>query len=195
MNTGTEGLTHARKQPGLRLLVVTLGVALAAALTPVAQAQPMGGMGMAGHEGGPGMGMMGHEGGHGKARRGGAQRMERMLDMVGASAEQRAQIKQIAQTARAEMRAQHEAGRKLREQSQALFLQPAVDARAAEALRQQMMALHDQASKRGLQMMLDMSAVLTPEQRKTITDRMAQRRTLMERHRAERATLDGKAPR
>jgi Spy/CpxP family protein refolding chaperone len=72
----------------------------------------------------------------------------------------------------------------------ALFTQPTVDARAVETLRQQMLAQHDQASKRMLQTMLDVSRVLTPEQRKTLADRMAQRRSMMDRHRTERDTLD-----
>jgi Spy/CpxP family protein refolding chaperone len=117
-----------------------------------------------------------------------------MLDAVNASAEQRTQIRQLAQTARAELRSQHEAGRKLHEQSQALFAQPTIDANQAEALRQQMMALHDKASKRMLQLMLDVSNVLTPEQRKMLADRMAQRHSMMERHRAERDALDPKKP-
>jgi Spy/CpxP family protein refolding chaperone len=73
---------------------------------------------------------------------------------------------------------------------QALLAQPTVDARAAEALRQQASALHDQASKRVLQAMIDVSRVLTPEQRKTLADRAAQHRSMMERHRAEREALD-----
>ena len=77
----------------------------------------------------------------------------------------------------------------------ALFTQPTVDARAAEALRQQMLAQHDQASQRMLQTMLDVSRVLTPEQRKTLSDRMQQRRSMMERHRHERQSLDGAKPR
>lgn len=176
----------------MRLLAATFAVALAATFAQTAIAQPMGGPGgpggpghhgMAGHRGGggPGMGMMGMEG---KPRM-----MERMLDAVNATPEQRAQIKQISDAARADMQAQHEAGRKLHEQSLALFTQPTVDARAAEALRQQMLAQHDQASKRMLQAKLDVSRVLTPEQRKTLADRMVQRRSMMERHRAERDAL------
>jgi Spy/CpxP family protein refolding chaperone len=84
------------------------------------------------------------------------------------------------------MKAQHDSGRQLREQSAALFAQPTVDARAAEALRQQMMARHDQASKRQLQLMLDISRVLTPEQRKLLADRMVQRRAMMEKQRGEK---------
>ena len=90
------------------------------------------------------------------------------------------------------MMAQHEAGRALREQSMKLFTQPTVDANAAEALRQQMLQQHDQASRRMMQAMIEASRVLTPEQRKQMADRMAQRRGMMERHMQERATLDGK---
>ena len=68
----------------------------------------------------------------------------------------------------------------------ALFAQPTVDARAVETLRQQQMAQHDAASKRMAQLMIDVSRVLTPEQRKALAERMAQRRALMERHRGER---------
>lgn len=167
----------------LRLMAATMLVALAATAAQTANAQPHGMRGGAEHHHGGGEGMA-----MGKPRM-----MNRMLDAVGASAEQRAQIKQITDAARADMKAQHDSGRKLREEGAALFAQPTVDARAAEALRQQMLARHDQASKRQLQMMLDISRVLTPEQRKTLADKMMQRRSMMERHRAEREAL-GKAP-
>ena len=157
-----------------RLVTATFVLALAAGIAQTAIAQPHGGRG--GHHAGigGGMGLM-HP-----------QRMERVLDSVNASAEQRAQIKQIVQAAQADLRAQREAGRSLREQSMALFAQPTVDARAAETLRQQMLAQHDQASKRALQAMLEVSRVLTAEQRKALADRMAQRKAMHERHRAER---------
>jgi periplasmic protein CpxP/Spy len=159
-----------------RLLLATLIVASAAALTQTAWAQPVG-------HGGAGIGMMGHP-----------RMMERLLDAVNASADQRAQIKQIVQAATPDLQAQREASRKLHEQQAALFAQPTVDARAAETLRQQMLAQHDQASKRMTQLMLDVSRVLSPEQRKTLADKMAQRRAMAERHRGERESLEGKAP-
>jgi Spy/CpxP family protein refolding chaperone len=166
-------------QRPLRLLLATVVLSLAAGVAQTAIAQGHSGPGARGMgSGGPGMGF------------GAPHQIERMLDAVNATAEQRAQIKQITQAAKADMQAQHEAGRKLQEQSQALFAQPTVDARAAEALRQQMLAQHDQASKHRLQVMLDVSRVLTPEQRKTLADRMAQRRALMERQRAEREAID-----
>jgi len=158
-----------------RLAVATMAVALAAGLAQTANAQPHGG------PGGPGMGMMGMGAPH---------EMGRMLDAVNATDEQRTQIRQIMQSAMTDLRAQREAGRKLHEDMRALFTQPTVDARAVEALRQQMLAQHDQASKRMMQAMLDTSRVLTADQRKTLADRMAQRRSMMERHRTERDALD-----
>jgi len=73
-----------------------------------------------------------------------------------------------------------------------LFAQPTVDARAVEALRQQMVQQHDQSSRRWMQALLDASAVLTPEQRQQLAERMKQRRELMERHRQERRALEQK---
>jgi len=116
--------------------------------------------------------------------------MDRMLESAGVGTAQRDQIRQITDAARADLKAQREAGANLHEQAQALFTQPTVDANAAEALRQQMLAQHDTASKRMLQAMLDASRVLSPEQRKTLADKMAQRRSMMERHRSERESFD-----
>ena len=164
-------------RPALRLMAATLVLAVVAATAQTAQAQT------AGEPHGPRHGMR-HAGPD--MAMDSPRMVERMLDAVSASAEQRAQVKQLADAARAEMKAQHESGRQLREQSAALFAQPTVDARAAEALRQQMMARHDQASKRQLQLMLDISRVLTPEQRKLLADRMVQRRAMMEKQRGEK---------
>lgn len=183
--------TSTLKSPrhAMRLLTATLTVALAAGLAQTAFAQPFGGPG---GPGGPGMGRGGM--GMGMDAGIGAPMMsERMLDSVNATAEQRTQIKQIVQAARTDLAAQRDAGIQLREQGRTLFAQPTVDARAAEALRQQALAQHDQASKRMLQAMLDVSRVLTPEQRKTLAERMDQRRGMMERHRAERRALGAPA--
>lgn len=164
------------------LVTMTFGAAGTAVAMPFG-----GGHGMHGgmHGGGPGM-----QGGMG-GMMGGGPGFGRMLDGINATPEQKAQLEQIWQAARTDMRAQREAGSKLREQMQQLFTQPTVDARAVEALRQQMLARHDAASKRMSQAMLDASRVLTPEQRKAMADRMTQRRALHERHRAEREALGG----
>ena len=172
----------SRTPRALRLLAATAVIALAGGLSQAVLAAPHDGHGGHGGRGGPGMGMF--DGRH----------AEHMLDAVNATPEQRSQVKQILQAAKTDMAAQRGAGRQLHEQSQTLFAQPTVDARAAETLRQQMMAQHDQASKRMLQVMLDVSRVLTPEQRKSLSERMTQRRVMMERHRAERDSTE-RAPR
>ena len=185
MKTSTLSLHTAP----LRMMALTVLLAIGATAAQTASAQPhetrAGAEHRHGQRGGEHMGY-----GMGSPRM-----MGRMLDAVNATPEQRAQIKQITEAARADMHAQHDSGRQLHADAAALFTQPTVDARAAEALRQQMLARHDQASKRQLQMMLDISRVLTPEQRKTLADKMAQRRTMMERHRAERSAAEAKPAR
>lgn len=161
--TSMTTITSRWNHHAVRLLGAGLVAALASTTMLTAQASPMGG---------------GHR--HGGGMMGGMQ-SERMLDAVDASAEQRSQIKQILDTARGESTAQREAGRALHEQMRALFTQPTVDARAVEALRVQMMARHDQASQRMMQTMLEVSRVLSPEQRAKLAGVMDQRRARMER--------------
>lgn len=105
--------------------------------------------------------------------------LDRMLDGLNASDAQRAQIRQIATAAAADLKGQRDAGRGLREKGMQLFAAPTVDAAAAESLRQQMSAQREQASKRMLQAMLDVANVLTPEQRAKIGERMKERRAVM----------------
>jgi len=165
---------------GMRLFLAALLLAVIGgfALTAFAQDGPHGGHG-AGH----GMFMGSPLGGKG---------LDRMLDSVKATDAQRSQIKQIAQAAAADLKAQRESGKALHEQGMALFTQPTVDANAAESLRQQMMARHDQSSKRMLQAMLDISRVLTPEQRQQLAQQMKQHHEMMQRHMRERQQLDAK---
>ena len=162
-----------------RLLLAGLVLAVAGTFAVTVQADP--GHGPRGGHAAMGMGlpMMGKH-------------LDRMLDAVNATDAQRTQIRQIATAAAADLKAQREAGRALREQSMALFTQPTVDANAAEALRQQMMARHDQASRRMLQAMLDVSRVLTPEQRQQLAQQMKQRHEMMQRHRGEHSPAGGR---
>lgn len=161
-----------------RLMVVTLAVAAAGVCASMAQAQPT----------------TPHEGEARHMRHGGApfggHMLGRALDAVNATPEQRARIADIMKAAAADVRQQREASRGLREQAMTLFAQPTVDARAVEALRQQMVQQHDQSSRRWTQALLDASAVLTPEQRQQLAERMKQRRELAERHKRERRALD-----
>lgn len=167
-----------------RLTASALLVAVLGSVTLSAWATPGGHGGHGGmHGGGPGMGMM--MGGRG---------LDRMLDSVNATAEQRTQVKAIAERAATDLKAQRDAGQNTRQQMMALFTQPTVDANAVEALRAQQMQRHDQASRRMTQAMVEISRVLTPEQRKQLAERMSQRRDMMERHVRERRSLEGNSP-
>lgn len=171
----------------MRLLAATALVALAAGFTQTVSAQPGGPGGFGGYGGG--------YGGHGRSAMMAGEHGLRWLDAIGASAEQKARIQAIWQAARTDLRALREGGRDQHQQLQALLAQPTIDARAIETLRQQIQARHEQTSKRVTQAMIDAAGVLSPDQRKQLAERMAQRRTLMERHRAERDALDGGGPR
>ena len=175
---------HAlRARPAFAALLATASLVAAATLSQPALAMP-------GGHGGP------HGEMHGGMRGGMAmpfanpQMAGRLLDSVNATPEQRTQIKALADAAQRDLQAERSAGRQLREQAMTLFAQPTVDARAAEALRQQMLARQDAASKRMTQFMLDVSRVLTPEQRQRLTERMAKRHDMMERHPRERRQLE-----
>ena len=114
----------------------------------------------------------------------------RLLDRVNATPQQRTQIQQILQANVDAMRAQRDARSELRDEAMKLFAQPTVDADALEALRQKQLAQHDAASKRMTAAMLEISRVLTPEQRKQMTEYMQQRRDMMQRHQRERRGIE-----
>ncbi|HEX6017072.1 MAG TPA: Spy/CpxP family protein refolding chaperone [Burkholderiaceae bacterium] len=173
MSVKPRSLTPMR---GARLLALACVVALSGAYMSVAHAQPA--MGPAA---GPMMFGHGPHGGRG---------LERMLDGINASADQRSRIHDIVKAAQADLRNQREASRGLRERAMTLFAQPTVDANAVEALRQQMLQQHDAMSRRWTQAMLDAAAVLTPEQRKQLVERMQQRRDMMQRHQQERRAIE-----
>ena len=166
-------------------------LALVGTMAGTAQAAP-------GGPGGPGMhgtmmmaqGPMGGPGGHGGPDGMFGGMMTRMLDRVNATPEQRTQIEKIVQANAGEMRAQRAAGRALREQAMALFAPPTVDGNAVEALRQKQLAMHDVASQRMTAAMLEISGVLTPEQRKQIAEYMSQRSEMMRRHQRERQGIE-----
>ena len=111
--------------------------------------------------------------------------VDHLLDGLGATDAQRTQIKQIAQAAAVDLKAQREGTRALRDKSREIFAAPTVDAAAAESVRQQLVVKHDENSRRMLQAMLDVSRVLTPEQRA----KMAKRMKLRSDHMRERGQL------
>jgi protein CpxP len=186
-----NGATMKTLSSPTRLYLASLGLALAGAWATSAQAAP-GGPGMMDHGTMMAQGPMGGPMGGGPGGAGGmfGGMMTRLLDRVNATPEQRTQIQQIMQASAGEMRAQHEAGRALRQQAMTLFAQPTLDANAIEALRQKQLAMHDAASKRMTAAMLDISRVLTPEQRKQMAEYMSQRSEMMQRHLRERQSIE-----
>jgi Spy/CpxP family protein refolding chaperone len=172
--------------PGMRRMVggMVLAVAAGAAVTAWAQPGGYGGHGM----GGPRMGFM--HGDPARIDRG----VDRMLSSVNATEAQRTQIKQIVRAAAADLRAQHDASRQLRAQAEQLFTAPTVDANAVEALRKQMLAQHDQSSQRLSQALVEISRVLTPEQRQQLAERMKKRRDHMRDQAQERARANSARP-
>jgi Spy/CpxP family protein refolding chaperone len=209
MNTNSHRLptTRALKtpfSPRMKLALASGLLVLAAGLAPSAHAMaPAGEAGarhaqhQAGEHGKHHQGKRGMHGGMHMDGMGGMDMMgmgmglgmgrhsERLLDSVGATAEQKLQIRQIGEAARADLKAQREAAAPLREQARGLMTQPNIDANAVEVVRQQMLAQHDQASRRMAQALVEMGRVLTPEQRQSLAERMAQRQTLMQQRRAE----------
>lgn len=198
----TSAITpHASRLPlDTRTLAVAALLACGALLSAPALAQGHGPMG-----GGPGMGHGGpgahhalhpahaRHAAHGPMRGGDGMAMrmsERMLEQVGATPEQRAQIRRIMESARADLRAGHEAARGQRGKLAELMAQPQVDTAAVEALRKEMVARHDAASRRMTQAMLDAGQVLTPEQRQKLAAHAQQRREMMQRHHQERRALE-----
>lgn len=171
--------------PLRHLTTATLLLALAGATASLAQAQPAmhpgdGARHAAHHRMGPGMAD-------------GPMMAGRALDAIGASAEQKSKVRDIFKAARDDLRKQHDEGRALHQQMLALMAAPQIDAAAAESLRQQQQVRHDAASKRMLQAMLDAQAVLTPEQRQKLAERLKSRHEMMQRHQRERPPAD--APR
>lgn len=161
------------------LAVALTGLLLAAAAPPV-QAQPAAqpnAQPMAHHRMGPAMA-------------GDPMMSGRLLDSVGASAEQKTRVQDILKTAHDDIRKQHDGDRELQQQLLALLAAPRVDAAAAEGVRQKLQARHDLASKRRLQALLDAGAVLTPEQRQKVAERLKSRGDMMQRHHRERQATE-----
>ncbi len=111
---------------------------------------------------------------------------DRLLDDVQASDAQRKQIQGIVDKARVDLRALHEKARDQHQDAMAIWTAPKIDAAEAEKQRQQMLAQHDQVSKRVMQAMLDVGQVLTPEQRAKAAVALKQRHERMQDRLADR---------
>lgn len=177
----------------LRLLAATALIGLAGAAVQTAHAAPdgIGGHREKGALGGPGTGMPG-PGQMGPAGpQGDKGHMGHMLDRVGASAEQKAQINALMEAAHNDIKPVRAQMKTLHEQGSTLFTQRNVDANAVEAARLQMQTLQGQVSKRMSLAQVESSRVLTPEERTQMADLMNRHRAMVERHRAEADLLMG----
>ena len=99
--------------------------------------------------------------------------LDRVLDDAKVSAAQRAQVHQIFDAAEAELKQQRPAERADHDQMKQLFAAPVVDAGAVEAVRQRLEARHDAQSRRITQALVDVSNVLSADQRQAIAADMA----------------------
>ena len=173
--TTTTKASAPRTLGRVRVLMFGTLMAVLATWAMASWAQPMGGHG--GH----------HEMGGGMMMGGSPERMGRMidhmLDGLNANDAQRGQIKQIAASAGADLKAQAETGRALRQRALQAFTAPTVDAATVEQVRAQMLQLHEQTSRRMTQAMLDIARVLTPEQRAKIGERMRDWQSRMDERR------------
>lgn len=111
---------------------------------------------------------------------------DRLLKEVQATEAQRQQIRDITDKARADVRVLQDKARAQHHEAMALWTSPKLDATEAEKARQQMLAQHDQVSKRMMQAMLDVGRVLTPEQRAKAAALVKQRHERMQERHAER---------
>ncbi|NUZ07248.1 Spy/CpxP family protein refolding chaperone [Piscinibacter koreensis] len=152
-----------------KMMAAGLLIAAAGLVATPASAQPMMG---GGHHG--------HHGAMASSPERMGRHLDRMLDGLNATDAQRAQIKQIYAAAAADLKAQRQPARDLHQRQMQIFTAPTVDARAAEQVRQEMMAHRDQVSRRMTQAMIEASRVLTPEQRAKIGERMKERAARMQ---------------
>lgn len=123
----------------------------------------------------------GPRGGHGMMAPGGlfGGHMDHLLDAVNATDSQRTQVEAIFKAARQDLSGQRDTAIKLHQQLATLYTATNVDAAAIEAVRVQMSALHETASKRMSQASIDAARVLTPEQRAKIAELMKKRQARM----------------
>lgn len=110
------------------------------------------------------------------------QYVERMLDKVQATPEQRSAIRTVMERHRSQHRGLHEQGRALHQEALNLWAQPTLDEKAADRLRMRMNAHHQQMSAANMAMMLEVGRILTPEQRAQMAQQLRERHNKMPRH-------------
>jgi protein CpxP len=105
----------------------------------------------------------------------GADRAVRHLAIeIDATTDQQEKLRAIVKGAVKDLLPLREKAVAARARARGLFTQPTIDRAAIEALRAEQMALAETASKRFAQAIGDAAEALTPEQRRTIDDRLQQ---------------------
>jgi periplasmic protein CpxP/Spy len=102
-------------------------------------------------------------------------RIDRLVQEVGGTPDQKERLAAIARTAMADLQPMREQARETRRQGMALLVAPSIDRAALERVRAARMQAEDARSRRIVQAMADASEVLTPEQRAKAAERLQQR--------------------
>jgi periplasmic protein CpxP/Spy len=173
-NTPVTETPKPRSRLNRNRLVTAAGLIALAGLTFAAgRATAHGGWGWGwGHGGGYDR----HMGEHG-GRAGGWMmgRVDRALDSVGATAEQKQKIRSQLESLRPEMMAMRDSRRALRSDLDKLLRADQPDRAAIEKLRAERMAQMDAASRRMSEALITASETLSPPQRQQLLDRMQRR--------------------
>ena len=98
-----------------------------------------------------------------------------VLDEVDATPEQKAQVKDIVAAATKDLEALHQQNGGIHKELHEIFTAPTIDRAKLETVRAEHMQALDAASKRCAAALADAAEVLTPEQRKTLGEKMAKR--------------------
>jgi Spy/CpxP family protein refolding chaperone len=110
----------------------------------------------------------------------------KVLQSIGASADQQSKIMAIQAQTRADLRQQHQAAGNVHHQLAQALAAPTVDAAAAESARQKIVAQNEAFSQRMLQARLQIAAILTPDQRQQLLAMEQQRASQWQgRHRQQ----------
>lgn len=101
--------------------------------------------------------------------------VQHVLDEADATPEQKAQVKEIVAAATKDLEALHQQHGGIHRQLHEIFTAPVIDRARLEAVRAEHIQALDAASKRCATALADAAEVLTPEQRKTLGEKMAKR--------------------